>query len=34
MNQNIDLEKIEKKVYLSYHQDGLWDIKYGIFNAV
>jgi len=30
MNQDINLEKIEKKVYMAYHQDGLWDIALGI----
>lgn len=30
MNSLIDLEKIEKKLYLSYHQDGLWDIFLGL----
>ena len=31
MEQNVNLEKIERKAYLSYHQDGLWDIFLGIF---
>lgn len=30
MSQNIDLKKIERKAYLTYHQDGLWDIFLGI----
>lgn len=31
MEQNVNLQKIERKAYLSYHQDGLWDIFLGIF---
>lgn len=31
MEQNVNLKKIERKAYLSYHQDGLWDIFLGIF---
>lgn len=31
MPAEIDLKKIERKAYLSYHQDGLWDIFLGIF---
>jgi hypothetical protein len=31
MSTELNLDKIEKKVYLSYHQDGLWDIFLGIF---
>jgi len=30
MDSSIDLNKIEKKLYLSYHQDGLWDIFLGL----
>ena len=31
MEQNVNLKKIERKAYLSYHRDGLWDIFFGIF---
>ena len=31
MEQKVNLEKIELKAYLTYHQDGLWDIFLGIF---
>jgi hypothetical protein len=31
MTNKFDLKKIEKKFYLSYHQDGLWDIFLGLF---
>lgn len=30
MDQNINLEKIERKVYLTYHKDGIWDICLGL----
>ena len=30
MDSSIDLKKIERKLYLSYHQDGLWDIFLGL----
>jgi hypothetical protein len=29
MTENIDLEELEKKIYQSYFQDGLWDIFMG-----
>ncbi len=29
MNENIDLQKLERKAYLSYHQDGVIDIFIG-----
>lgn len=31
MLDRIDLKKIEKKLYFSYHEDGLWDIFLGLF---
>jgi len=31
MEQKVNLQKIERKAYLSYHQDGLWDIFLGVF---
>jgi len=31
MLDKINLKEIERKAYLSYHQDGLWDIFLGIF---
>ncbi|MGB2696367.1 MAG: hypothetical protein WBD28_00745 [Candidatus Zixiibacteriota bacterium] len=31
MKQDINLKEIERKAYLSYHQDGLWDIFLSIF---
>ena len=31
MQENIDLKQITKKVYMSYFQDGLWDILLGIY---
>lgn len=34
MPEKIDLKKMEKKLYLSYHQDGLWDIFLGLFLIV
>ena len=30
MTQNINLKDIEKKVYMSYHQDGILDISLGL----
>ena len=30
MQANVDLKQIKKKVYLSYFQDGLWDILLGL----
>lgn len=30
MTQNINLKNIEKKVYMSYHQDGILDISLGL----
>lgn len=30
MIEKIDLKKIERKVYLTYHQDGIWDIFIGM----
>jgi len=29
MNKNVDLGKIEKKIYMAYNKDGLWDIGLG-----
>ncbi|MFC2070399.1 hypothetical protein ACFLTB_04415 [Chloroflexota bacterium] len=31
MQADIDLKEIKKKVYISYFQDGLWDILLGLF---
>lgn len=31
MNTDADLKAIQRKVYLSYFQDGLWDVLLGIF---
>jgi hypothetical protein len=31
MQENVDLKQITKKVYMSYFQDGLWDILLGIY---
>jgi len=31
MQTDIDLKQIQRKVYISYFQDGLWDILLGIF---
>lgn len=31
MQPEIDTKKIQRKVYLSYFQDGLWDVLLGIF---
>lgn len=30
MNENMDLKKIEKKIWISYFQDGVWDIFIGL----
>jgi hypothetical protein len=30
MNQKIDLNKIEKKAYMAFHKDGLWDLAIGL----
>ncbi|MFH1701157.1 MAG: hypothetical protein ABIE07_11280 [Candidatus Zixiibacteriota bacterium] len=30
MSQEIDLKKIEKKFYLAFHQDGIWDLSIGL----
>ncbi len=30
MDQNIDLNKIEKKAYMAFHKDGLWDLCIGL----
>jgi hypothetical protein len=30
MMENIDLKSVERKAYMSYHQDGLWDIFLGM----
>ena len=30
MSEKIDLKEIERKVYLAYHRDGIWDIFWGI----
>ncbi len=29
MMENIDLKRMERKAYMSYHQDGLWDLFLG-----
>ena len=34
MQTDIDLKSIKRKVYMSYFQDGLWDILLGIFLIV
>jgi len=34
MNNDIDLKKIENKVYKTYQQDGLWDIALGLFFLI
>lgn len=31
MNTEIDTKKIKRKIYMSYFQDGLWDILLGLF---
>ncbi|MEW5922433.1 MAG: hypothetical protein AB1746_00445 [Candidatus Zixiibacteriota bacterium] len=31
MNQQIDVKKLERKTYLQYHGDGLWDIFLSMF---
>ncbi|MEW5922434.1 MAG: hypothetical protein AB1746_00450 [Candidatus Zixiibacteriota bacterium] len=31
MNQQMDIRKLEQKTYLSYQQDGFWDIFLGLF---
>ena len=31
MQENVDLNQVKKKVYMSYFQDGLWDILLGIY---
>ncbi|UCD08475.1 MAG: hypothetical protein JSU79_08960 [Dehalococcoidales bacterium] len=31
MQENFDLNQVKKKVYLSYFQDGLWDILLGLY---
>ena len=31
MKSEIDVEKIQRKVYMSYFQDGLWDVVLGLF---
>lgn len=31
MQENVDLKRITKKVYMSYFQDGLWDILLGVY---
>jgi hypothetical protein len=33
MNKPASLKEIEKKAYLSYFQDGLWDLSWGIWFA-
>lgn len=30
MNKEVDLKELEKKVWLTYFQDGFWDIMFGI----
>ncbi len=30
MSQGIDLKQIERKTYMAYHQDGLWDLLVGL----
>ena len=31
MSRKVDLREIERKTYLAYFQDGLWDILIGLF---
>jgi len=31
MQENVDLKQITKRVYMSYFQDGLWDILLGVY---
>ena len=31
MQTDIDLKQIQRRVYMSYFQDGLWDILLGVF---
>jgi len=31
MTSELDLKSIEKRAYLAYHQDGIWDIFLGLF---
>ena len=33
MPVDTDLKRIQRKVYLSYFKDGLWDILLGVFFA-
>jgi len=33
MTQDVDLKQIERKAYVSYFQDGLWDIVIGVLTA-
>ncbi|MCP4566299.1 MAG: hypothetical protein GY841_01830 [FCB group bacterium] len=30
MDQELDLKKLERRAYLTYHNDGLWDISLGL----
>lgn len=30
MTQNIDLKQIERKTYMAFHQDGIWDLCVGL----
>ena len=32
MEQKIDLSKIEKKAYMAFHKDGLWDLLIGLMQ--
>jgi hypothetical protein len=34
MEKMINLKEIERKAYLSYHQDGIWDIMGGLILTV
>jgi len=31
MRQEVDTKKVQRKVYMSYFQDGLWDVVLGLF---
>jgi uncharacterized membrane protein len=34
MAENMDLKNTERRIYLFYHKDGLWDIFLGLFLIV
>jgi len=29
MSESLDIKKLERKAFVSYHQDGLWDLFVG-----